>query len=35
MTYHLDLFLPVVGQLLPKDAAGRMPLTADATMVVN
>jgi hypothetical protein len=35
MTYHLDLFIPIISQLLPKDAAGRMPLTADATMVVN
>ena len=35
MTYHLDLFIPVISQVLPKDAAGRMPLTADATMVVN
>jgi hypothetical protein len=35
MTYHLDLLLPVVGQLLPKDANGRMPLTADSTMVIN
>jgi hypothetical protein len=35
MTYHLDLLLPVVGQLLPRDANGRMPLTADTTMVIN
>jgi hypothetical protein len=35
MTYHLDLLLPVIGQLLPKDANGRMPLTADTTMVIN
>jgi TadE-like protein len=35
MTYHLDLLLPIIGQLLPRDANGRMPLTADTTMVVN
>jgi hypothetical protein len=35
MTYHLDLLLPIVGQLLPQDANGRMPLTADITMVIN
>jgi hypothetical protein len=35
MTYHLDLLLPVIGQLLPKDVNGRMPLTADITMVIN
>jgi TadE-like protein len=35
MTYHLDLLLPIIGQLLPRDANGRMPLTADITMVIN
>lgn len=35
MTYHLDLFIPFISAVLPKDAGGRLPLTADTTMVVN
>jgi Flp pilus assembly protein TadG len=35
LTYHLDLFIPLIGDLLPKDAGGRMPLGARVTMVIN
>jgi Flp pilus assembly protein TadG len=35
MTYHLDLIIPLIGDLMPKDAGGRMPLTVQVTMVVN
>ncbi len=34
-TYHLDLFVPLIANLLPRDAGGRMPLDAQVTMVVN
>ena len=35
MTYHLDIVIPLIGNLLPKDANGRLPMGAQATMVVN
>jgi hypothetical protein len=35
VTYHLDLFLPLISNLLPRDSSGRMPLDAQVTMVVN
>jgi Flp pilus assembly protein TadG len=35
MTYHLDLIIPFIGAILPHDANGRLPMTADVTMVVN
>ena len=35
VTYHQDLIIPLVGAVLPKDAGGRMPMTAEVTMVVN
>ena len=35
MTYHLDLFVPLVSTILPHDANGRLPLGAQVTMVVN
>jgi Flp pilus assembly protein TadG len=34
-TYHQDLVIPLVNQLLPKDAGGRLGLTAEVTMVAN
>ena len=34
-TYHQDLVIPLVNQLLPKDANGRLGLTAEVTMVAN
>ena len=34
-TYHQDLIVPLVSQLLPRDAGGRLGLTGEVTMVVN
>jgi Flp pilus assembly protein TadG len=34
-TYHQDLLIPLIGNFLPKDAGGRLPLTGEVTMVVN
>jgi Flp pilus assembly protein TadG len=34
-TYHQDLVIPLIGQFLPLDANGRMPLSGEVTMVVN
>jgi Flp pilus assembly protein TadG len=34
-TYHQDLIIPLIAQLLPKDANGRLGMTAETTMVVN
>jgi Flp pilus assembly protein TadG len=34
-TYHLTLFIPLVGNLLPRDAGGRLPITTESTMVIN
>jgi Flp pilus assembly protein TadG len=34
-TYHQDLIIPLVSNLLPKDAGGRLALTSEVTMVVN
>lgn len=34
-TYHQDLVIPLIAQLLPKDANGRLGLMAESTMVVN
>ena len=33
--YHQDLVIPLVNNLLPKDAGGRLGLTSEVTMVVN
>jgi Flp pilus assembly protein TadG len=35
MTYHLDLLIPFIGAILPHDANGRLPLTAQVSMLVN
>ena len=35
LTYHLDLIIPIVNAILPHDSNGRLPLTAEVTMVVN
>ncbi|HEV8516589.1 MAG TPA: TadE/TadG family type IV pilus assembly protein [Candidatus Limnocylindrales bacterium] len=35
ITYHQDLVIPLISSVLPKDGGGRMPLTAEVTMVVN
>jgi len=34
-TYHQDLIIPLIAQLLPRDANGRLGLTSEVTMVVN
>jgi Flp pilus assembly protein TadG len=34
-TYHQDLVIPMIGNLLPHDSSGRLPLTGEVTMVVN
>jgi Flp pilus assembly protein TadG len=34
-TYHQDLVIPVIAQLLPKDANGRLGLMSEVTMVAN
>ena len=33
--YHQDLIIPLIAQLMPKDANGRLGLTSEITMVVN
>jgi hypothetical protein len=33
--YHQDLIIPLIAQLLPRDANGRLGLTTETTMVVN
>jgi len=33
--YHQDLIIPMVAQLLPKDAGGRLGLSGEVTMVIN
>jgi Flp pilus assembly protein TadG len=35
VTYHQDLLLPLIGNFLPKDANGRLPLSGEVTMVIN
>jgi len=35
VVYHLDLLIPLIGELMPKDAAGRMLIQAQSSMVVN
>ena len=35
MTYHLDLVIPFIGAVLPHDSNGRLPLTAQVSMLVN
>ena len=35
VTYHQDLFLPLISSFLPRDANGRLPLVAEVTMAVN
>lgn len=34
-TYHLDLLIPLIAALLPRDAGGRLPLGSETTMVIN
>ncbi|HVL54837.1 MAG TPA: TadE/TadG family type IV pilus assembly protein [Vitreimonas sp.] len=34
-TYHQDLIVPIVANLLPKDAGGRLRLIGEVTMVIN
>jgi Flp pilus assembly protein TadG len=34
-TYHQDLVIPLIAQLLPRDANGRLGLTSETTMVAN
>jgi len=33
--YHQDILIPLIGNLLPKDAGGRLALTGETTMVIN
>ncbi|HEX9045069.1 MAG TPA: TadE family protein [Candidatus Limnocylindrales bacterium] len=35
ITYHQDLFIPFIAQLLPHDANGRLAQVATVTMVIN
>jgi Flp pilus assembly protein TadG len=35
LTYHLDLVIPLISSVLPKDAGGRLPMVAEVTMVIN
>ena len=34
-TYKMDLIIPLIAALLPKDANGRFPLTTQTTMTIN
>ena len=34
-TYHQDLIIPLIAQLLPRDAGGRLGMGSEVTMVVN
>lgn len=34
-TYHQDLIIPLIAQMLPRDANGRLGLTSEVTMVIN
>ena len=34
-TYHQDLIIPLIANLLPRDAQGRLGMTSEVTMVVN
>lgn len=34
-TYHQDLIIPLIAQLLPRDANGRLGLGTETTMVIN
>ena len=34
-SYHLDIIVPVIGNLLPKDSNGRFVIPAAVTMVIN
>ncbi|CAN5623574.1 hypothetical protein BH20CHL7_BH20CHL7_00540 [soil metagenome] len=34
-TYHQDLIIPLIAQLLPRDANGRLGMTSETTMVIN
>ncbi len=34
-TYHQDLLLPLISNLLPKDTNGRLTLGGEVTMVIN
>ena len=35
LTYHQDILLPLIGNLLPLDSNGRLPLSGEVTMVVS
>ncbi len=34
-TYHQDLVIPLIANLLPRDSNGRLGLSAEVTMVIN
>jgi Flp pilus assembly protein TadG len=34
-SYHQDLIIPLIAELLPRDSGGRLVLTGEVTMVVN
>jgi Flp pilus assembly protein TadG len=34
-TYHQDLVIPLIAELLPRDGGGRLQLTGEVTMVIN
>jgi hypothetical protein len=35
VTYHLDLLIPLIAELLPRDSGGRMTVDGQVTMVIN
>ncbi|HEX5828225.1 MAG TPA: TadE/TadG family type IV pilus assembly protein [Candidatus Limnocylindrales bacterium] len=35
LTYHQDLYVPIIGSFLPQDAGGRLPLGGEVTMSIN
>lgn len=35
VTYPLDLLIPFIGDMMPRDAGGRMPIIGEVTMVIN
>jgi len=34
-TYHQELVIPLIANLLPRDAGGRLGMTSEVTMVIN
>jgi hypothetical protein len=34
-TYHQDLVVPIISNLIPKDAGGRLRIPAEVSVVLN